>query len=129
MTQYITPIILVLVLEMVFLIVLPAARSIIYSAVSLVGRSSLASYKGELAKNNFVTFVWNNVMASVGCCGVHNYTDFTHNRAWQVTKLDRQASGVVLNSLQRYAQTQDSAVLTRIFLSYHVIKPDYSSTF
>ena len=104
MTQYITPIILVLVLEMVFLIVLPAAKSVMYSAVSLVGRSSLASYKGELAKNNLVTLVWNNVMASVGCCGVHNYTDFTHNRVWQVTRLDRQASGVVLNSYCIFAE-------------------------
>ena len=90
--KYFTPIILLWGLELVFLILLPAFKTILSSTVSWVGRLSLTYYRGDLNEINLVTFAWNNVMAQLECCGVHNYTDFTHSKGWQMTKLNLQAS-------------------------------------
>ena len=79
-------------LELVFLILLPAYKSILSSTVSWVGRLSLTYYRGELDENNLVSFAWNTVMAQLECCGVQNYSDFTNSRGWQMTKLNMQAS-------------------------------------
>jgi hypothetical protein len=57
-----------------------------------VGRLSLTYYRGELDEINLMTFAWNTVMAQLECCGVQNYTDFTHSMGWQRTKLNLQAS-------------------------------------
>ena len=88
--QYFTPILLLWGLELVFLILLPAFKSLLYSTSAWLGRFSLDFYKGEMEEKNLVSFFWNNVMAQLECCGVNNYTDFTYSAEWQRSKLNLQ---------------------------------------
>ena len=82
--MYLTPLTMVLVVEVMFLILLPAASSLVYSSLTWVGEMSLTTYKVAMVDSNLVSWVWDMTMAGLQCCGVHNYTDFTHHtQGWR----------------------------------------------
>ena len=82
--MYLTPLTMVLVIEVMFLILLPAASSLVYSSLTWVGEMSLTVYKVAMVDSNLVSWVWDMTMAGLQCCGVHNYTDFTyHTQGWR----------------------------------------------
>jgi hypothetical protein len=90
--QYFAPILILWSLQLVFLILLPAFTPLLYSFASWLGQFSLGGYRGEREEMNLLTFVWNNGMAELECCGLENYLDFTNSSQWQRSKMNLQAS-------------------------------------
>merc|ERR1719347_2225344 len=49
-----------------------------------LGEMSLIHNKEGMVESNLVSKVWDQVMAGLHCCGVHNYSDFTlHTKQWR----------------------------------------------
>ena len=87
---YLTPLTMMLVVEVLFLILLPAASSLVYTSLTRVGEMSLSMYRVSMEESNLVSWVWDQTMAGLQCCGVHNYTDFTHHsQGWRTNSLVR----------------------------------------
>ena len=78
LVMYFTPIIVLWVMQLVFIILLPVGKTILYSAVGWAGTWSLDHYRGEREELNLLTWVWNTGMAGLQCCGVQGYADFTN---------------------------------------------------
>ena len=82
--MYLTPLTMLLAVEVLFLILLPAASSLVYTSLTRVGEMSLSMYRVSMEESNLVSWVWDQTMAGLQCCGVHNYTDFTHHsQGWR----------------------------------------------
>ena len=90
LAMYFTPILALWVIQLVFIILLPVGKTILYSAVGWAGTWSLDHYRGEKEEQNLLTWVWNTGMAGLQCCGVQGYADFTNTTWWQRGRLSMQ---------------------------------------
>ena len=73
-----------------FLILLPAASSILYTSLGRLGSISLSQYTGQHSQHNLATMVWDYAQAGLGCCGVSNYTDYAQHSLWQHSRASMQ---------------------------------------
>lgn len=87
---YLVPLLGVWSCQLLFLTCLPLLKSRLTSLLNWGAALSLQYYRGENAEPNLMTLGWNHLMASMSCCGFHNFTDFQSSSSYLESRIQHQ---------------------------------------